>query len=423
MIIEVPYGHTTQSAAISDDFTVELIDPPQVNATGVASQLIQQALANLLGGVSWETFRGVESVAIAINDKTRPVPHHLLLPPLLERLAALDIQDSNISFYIATGTHAAMTAGEFAVVLPDNILSRYHVISHNVNDVDSLVDLGQTTLGTRIMSNAAYVNSALKIVVGNIEPHQFAGFSGGVKTAAIGLSGIETINHNHSLLLDPLSCLGGYATNPLRQDIEEIGKKIGIQVALNAVLNQEREIIHVLAGDPVAVMQSGIPLSRLVCQVALPEQYDLVIASPGGHPKDINLYQSQKGFAHAAMVTKRGGSIILVAACPEGTGSRHYEEWMKGKTSYREVIKSFCSSDFQIGPHKAYQIARDASKVQFYFCSEMDSDLAQRLLLNPTINLQTAVNLALQGANSDIRIGVMKHASSTIPLAQAFEKI
>jgi lactate racemase len=107
----------------------------------------------------------------------------------------------------------------------------------------------------------------LKIVVGNIEPHQFAGFSGGVKSAAIGLSGMETITHNHALMTHPDAQLGAYETNPPRQDIEEIGQRIGIHFAVNAILNQSKKIVHVLAGEPRAVMQAGIPLSRQVCQV------------------------------------------------------------------------------------------------------------------------------------------------------------
>jgi nickel-dependent lactate racemase len=288
-----------------------------------------------------------------------------------------------------------MPADEFPAILPSEILNRYRVVSHDSGNSDKLKYLGETLYGTQVWSNKAFAESDFKIVVGNIEPHQFAGFSGGVKTAAIGLSGLETINHNHALLTHSRSQLGKYGTNPVRQEIEDIGEKICIQLALNAILNQDKEIVHVLAGDPVAVMQSGIGLSQQVCQVCLPEYYDLVIASPGGHPKDINLYQAQKGIAHAALVTKPGGRIVLVAACPEGTGSQHYEDWMIGKLTYQEIIERFNDEDFRIGPHKAYQIARDASRVHLMFCSEMSEDFSKSLLLNPVKDLQSAVDLAL----------------------------
>jgi len=255
----------------------------------------------------------------------------------------------------------------------------------------------------------------LKIVVGNIEPHQFAGFSGGVKSAAIGLSALETINRNHSLMTHPDSLLGTYETNPARLDIEEIGQKIGVHLALNAILNQDKQIVHALAGDPCKVVQKGVPLSRRVCQVAVALKYPLVISSPGGHPKDINVYQAQKGLAHAVRITQPGGAVILTAACPEGAGSLHYETWMQGKHSYAEVLQSFQAEGFQIGPHKAYQIARDASRVRLLFCSEMDERRSHALLLNPVHDLQTALEMALADLPSGERIGILPHASSTIP--------
>ena len=252
-------------------------------------------------------------------------------------------------------------------------------------------------------------------MVGNIEPHQFAGFSGGVKTAAIGLAGLKTININHALMTHPDSQIGEYETNPARQDIEEIGKKIVIHVALNSILNQSREIVRVLAGDPVAVMQAGIPLSRQLCQVGVKSKYSLMISSPGGHPKDINLYQAQKGLSHAALIMRPGGTVILIAACPEGTGSPYYEEWMHGKQSSVDVLQTFKAEGFRIGPHKAYQIARDASRLRLMFCSGMEEAFARALLLNPVQNLQTAVNLALADMQPGDCVGILPHASSTIP--------
>jgi nickel-dependent lactate racemase len=162
-------------------------------------------------------------------------------------------------------------------------------------------------------------------------------------------------------------------------------------------------------------MQVGVGLSRNVCQVAIRRNYGLVITSPGGHPKDINVYQSQKGLAHAALVTRPGGTIILTAACPDGTGSAHYETWMRDKNSYTDVLKCFSVEGFRIGPHKAYQIARDASQVRLLFCSEMNSEVASSLLLNPVQDLQTAIDMSLADMQPGEHIGILPHASSTIP--------
>ena len=200
--------------------------------------------------------------------------------------------------------------------------------------------------------------------MGNVEPHQFQGFSGGVKSAAIGLAGRETINHNHARMIDPRAQLGHYADNPARQDVEEIGAMIGVHLALNAVLNGQKQIVHAVAGEPRAVMEAAIPLSRQVSQAPVAAPFDLVIASAGGHPKDLNLYQAQKALAHAALVTRDGGTVIVVAACPEGTGSRSYEAWMQGVGSHEEVFARFEREPFRVGPHKAFLMSRDAARVR-----------------------------------------------------------
>jgi nickel-dependent lactate racemase len=419
MKISVPYGHSSIPLTLPDDVQVDIIDPPAVSPAREPVQVVRVALDHPLGGVSLSKFASAKSVGIAVSDKTRPVPHQHLLPPLLEQLESLGIPSQAITLYIAGGTHPPMTPDEFPSILPDSIIERYAVISHDAAATDNLVYLGDTSRGTPVWANKAYAQADLKIVVGNIEPHQFAGFSGGVKSAAIGLAGTETITYNHALMTHPNAQLGAYETNPARQDVEEIGQKLGIQLACNAILNQSKQIVHVLSGDPRTVMQAGIPLSRQICQVEVPSIYNLMISSPGGHPKDINLYQAQKGLAHAALVTKPGGTIILAAACPEGTGSPHYEEWMPGKKSYEDVFQSFSAEGFQIGPHKAYQIARDASKVRFMFYSEMDVDFSKALLLNPITDLQAALDTALAELGPGEHVGFLPHASSTIPYVKA----
>ncbi len=415
MDIRIPYGLSSLTIDLPDDIGVDIIEPSNVTAAGNPQKVVQSALDNLLGDVNWPAFSGSKSVAIAINDKTRQVPHHQLLPPLLARLTSMGISDQSVTLYVGVGTHPPMIPAEFPSILPAEILERYTVVSHNAENDDGLIYLGETTRGTPIWSNRSYVQSDFKIVIGNIEPHQFVGFSGGVKTAAIGLSGLETINRNHTLMTHPDSQLGKYHTNPARQDVEEIGKKIGVHLALNAILNQNKQIVEALAGDPVAVMLAGLPLSRQLCQVVVAQSYRLMISSPGGHPKDINVYQTQKGLAHAARVTLPGGTMILTAACPEGSGSVHYEEWALGKRSFAEVIKQFQAEGFRIGPHKAFQIARDASQIHLMLYSGLDENLARALLFNPVNDLQTAVDTALADLKPGERVGVMPHAASTIP--------
>lgn len=411
----IPYGKTQIKIHLPDHLRVDQIAPLEVPGAADPEQVVNQALNTPYGSQRLEDFKGAHSAAIAVSDKTRPVPHHHLLPPLLERLEKLGLSPDSIHLLIATGTHLPMPPEEFEMVLPKSILERYPVASHNAQDEQNLVYLGKTSYETPIWMNRIYMDADLRIVSGNIEPHQFQGFSGGVKSAAIGLAGSKTINHNHALMTHPMAQLGEYERNPTRQDVEEIGRKVGIHFALNAILNHRKEIVRALAGDPRAVMEHGIPLAREICQVAVAQPYDLMIVSAGGHPKDINLYQAQKALYHANQIMRPGGTVILAAACPEGTGSRSYESWVIGMKSQAEVFERFEREGFRVGPHKAFQLARDTSKIRLLFLTEMDSDFTRSLLLEPIHDLQTAVDQVLKDLPENARIGLMPRASSTIP--------
>jgi len=419
MQIQIPYGRSTLTASLADDLQVDFLDPAESSAAPDPLGVVSLALDSPLGEIQLSSFGGAKSIAIAVNDKTRPVPHQYLLPPLLERLEAAGIAPDAVHFIVAVGLHGPMAVEEFSSILPEAVLKRYRVISHNARDASQLVYLGETSHRTPVWVNKHFMQAEVRIVIGNIEPHQYVGFSGGVKTAAIGLGGADTIQRNHSMLTLPGSRLGEYETNPARQDVEEIGLKIGVHFAVNAILNQQKQIVQVLAGNPQAVMRAGIPLSRQVCQLAVPEPYDLLIVSPGGHPKDINLYQAQKGLAHAALVMRPGGTMILAAACPEGIGSQGYETWMQGMTSNEQVLERFSREAFQVGPHKAYLIARDTANIHLVFISDLDPGKARSMLLAPGENLQKAVDLALAGLPKGSRIGILSHAASTIPYLQS----
>ena len=411
----LPYGRGELTCLLPGHLRIEVLEPAPVRAMADPTGAVEAALDAPAGGFDWERWRGVGSAAIAINDKTRPVPHQQLLPPLLRRLEWLGLAPEAIQLIIASGAHPPMSPGEFAEIIPAEVLARYPVRCHDAGDRSNLIHLGATSRGTPVWVNRRFLGADLRLVVGNIEPHQFQGFSGGAKSAAIGLAGRETIDHNHALMSDARARLGRYADNPARQDVEEIGRAIGVHLALNAVLNGRKQIAHVLAGEPGVVLEWGIPLSRAVCQVTVDAPFDLVIASPGGHPKDINLYQSQKALAHASQVTRDGGTVILVAACPEGAGSRRYEDWMAGVHSHQQVLERFAREPFRVGPHKAFLLSRDAARMRTVLVSEMAPELVRRLLLTPATNLDMALERVLPGLPARARVGIMPWASSTIP--------
>ncbi len=415
MKFTLPYGKKSLELEIPAAYPVDVVAPSDVAANPTPLDAVKQAIANPLG-TNLQDFAHAKSVGIAINDKTRPVPHSLLLPPLLQELERIGIPANAICFFIATGTHTPMQPFEFPRILPQDIIDHYTVISHNCDDLGNLIELGVTQYGTKALVNKLYYQSDLRIVVGDIEPHHFAGFSGGVKSAAIGLSGRETINHNHAMLVEKKAFIGEYEQNPLRQDIEQIGKMIGVHFAVNAVLNGSKQIVKAFAGNPLEVMKAGIPEARKICQTYVDHRYDLVIASVGGHPKDINFYQSQKALTHSALLVKDGGTVILVAACPEGNGSPSYENFMQDIHTFPEVFEKFKREGFRVGPHKAFQVAREGVRIHIVLVSDMDTRAVTSLLLEPSNNLQEAFSKIQAELSPQARIAVMPRAINTIPI-------
>lgn len=413
--IQLPYGQGYLELDLCTAAQVERLLPSHVQGVANPRAVVASALANPVGNRSLRNYQGACTAAIAINDKTRPVPHNVILPPLLQALETLGLPPEAITLIIATGTHVPTPPEAFSAIVPSEVLDRYPVISHD-SDAGDLVPLGTTNRGTPITINRIFADADLRIVVGNVEPHHFAGYSGGVKSAAIGLAGRVTITANHSLLLDSRAALAAYEENPLRQDIEEIGRAADIHFALNVVMNDHKEIVQAFAGDPRAVMAAAIPAVRHIYEVEVAAPFDVTITCPGGYPKDINLYQAHKAVSCANRVTREGGVIILVAACENGIGSRGYAEFMaRDFPSHEAVMAQFVQEPFRIGPHKAYIFARDAARVdRIWVVSEIAPDAISGLLLTPG-TLEEAVQGAIAPLSDTARVGIMPYANATIP--------
>ena len=370
----LPYGKGQIEIKVENRFHIDEIHPADTNPTKDAESVILRCLENPLSKQKLNDFIGADSIGIAVNDKTRPIPKPNPLPLLLDHLDTLGFSRNSIKLFIGTGTHTPMSPHDYGMILPQTIINDYRIISHDC-DTSEIIDLGKTSYGTPIKVNQEFYSCQLKITIGNIEPHHFMGFSGGVKTAAIGLASRETITHNHAMLIDDQARSGTYDRNPLRRDIEEIGKKLNIHFTLGSILEEDKSILGLFFGHPKAVMEAAIPKIRSIFGVEIAEPYDLVIASPGGYPKDINLYQAEKGLTHAALITREGGNVILLAECSEGSGSQTFEDYMTNSESFQSIINDFSNGFFKIGPHKAFQIAREAKRVKLTLVSDLPSEV------------------------------------------------
>ncbi len=416
-MIILPYGNRSIEIDLENEY-YEIIKPKIIRPATDQNLIVENALSN--GLIYPPTFDSPKNrkIAIGINDQSRPIPNHILLPNLLKHLVRLGFDTKNIRFFIATGTHAPLKSDEFPLILGSEILSNYQIASHDCDDQQNLLHLGMTSAGTPVLINRQFMSSDIKILIGNIESHHFMGFSGGVKTAAIGLAGRETITANHSMLSHPNAVMGLYSTNPMRMDVEEIGKMIGIDFALNVVINDEKEIISAYCGDPVEVMLKGIEFIRNNVQIDLNKSaaaFDLVIASPGGYPKDINFYQAQKAITHARLFAKPGGAIILAAECRDGMGSNKFEQFLGSKNSLPEIIQTFEGMQFEIGPHKAYQLAKQAINHKIILVSDINDELVLRMHLIPAKSIEQAYELSKYCLPENPRIAVLPYATHTMP--------
>ena len=418
--IQLKYGRSIVSFTLPDEQPVHWIYPTSVTPAPDPNLLVRQSLLHPSGEISEHKLTSDTRVAIAINDKTRPVPHPVILPPLLEWLHSHGIPHENITFFIASGTHVPMEPGEFSQILPEAIAEKYSVIAHDCQDKTNLSFLGQTSGNqTPVWVNTSFYQSGYRIVVGNIEPHHFMGFSGGVKTASIGLTGLETIQKNHALMTAAGCETAKVIDNPMCKDVEEIGQMIGIDLAVNAVLNEKREIVRVFSGEPACVFAEGITISREVCQTSVSTSFSTVIASAGGYPKDINFYQAQKAMTNAAMVVRDNGVLILAAECIEGAGSKGFTDFMNNTASPAEVLVKFAASPFAIGMHKAFLTCRILVRIKVILVSTLDPVLVRSWHMLPAPTLQDAVSQAFEDfPQGEKPFAVMPYAVNTVPLVQ-----
>jgi len=379
----LPYNHSQLTVYLPESYQVDFLLPEPLDVPMDTNALFINAFAEPVGRVQPLQADPNLRVGIAINDKTRPVSNPHPVTYLLSYLDSLGFIPEQIALFLGSGTHKPMTAEELNLILDQETIEKYTIFAHDC-DISPMAQLGTTSYGTPISVNKDYYGCDLKFAVGNIEPHHFMGFSGGVKTAAIGLASRKTVNVNHAMLTNDLTRSGLYSVNPMRQDIEEIGRKMGIQYALGTILNEDKQVLRAFFGEPKAVMQTAIPSVRQMFTMPVQEPYDLVIASPGGYPKDINLYQAQKGLTHAARITRDNGIVLLLAGCEEGSGSPSYETYITQITSHQEVIDQFHNGFFKVGPHKAYQIAKDALRVMVILISEIRPETVREWKLTPS---------------------------------------
>jgi len=410
--INLKYGPGSLQFTIPKTNFIGSLQPKAAEKVSDPVHEVRRALQNPLGCDRLaDLVTQSDQVIILASDITRPALSHILIPPLLDELNNAGVTDENIGIIFGLGTHRKQTEEEMIGLVGETVFKRLVCIDH---DIDDCREIGITSRGTVVAINRRVLDADFVIATGNLELHYFAGYSGGAKALAPGVCSRETIRANHQYSRQKESVSGRIVGNPVREDIEEIGNIVGIDFIVNAVLNSNREIVRVFAGHVEAAHRSGAAcINDIYCR-QFNELADIVIVSPGGYPKDIDLYQTHKAVENASQAVKQGGIIIVAAQCRQGIGNDKFAAGLTDGSSLEELMAEL-QEHFILGRHKAVRLARIQKKNAIYLVSDLPVEISGKMFLRTFKSIPTALKQAFDVQGNASRVLVMPFGTSTLP--------
>jgi len=362
-----------------------------------------------------EAARGKKRVAVITSDITRPVPTAKVMPAILDELGAAGVGDGSVTLYFALGSHRRHTEEERARLAGGEAFARIKC----VDAVGPYRRLGTTAAGTPVEVCEPVADADMRICIGNIEYHYFAGYSGGAKALIPGCASRDTIQANHRMMAMEGARAGNLDRNPVRDDLEEAARFAPIDFILNLVLDEGKRIVHASAGHYVDAHREGCAFIDSMYKAPIPRKADIVVTSPGGYPKDINMYQAQKALDNAKEAVKDGGTIILAAACGEGMGEATFERWLAEADGPDSLIER-AQSRFELGGHKAAAIAMVVKKAEVTLVSELDGAATESMYMRKAGSVGEALGRAFDRHGPGAEVIIMPYGASTLPyVAQA----
>lgn len=364
-----------------------------------------------------ESVQSTDKVAIVISDMTRPTPNHKLIPWILEELPHVPYE--NFIIINGTGTHRDQTPEELTAMLGQWVVDHVTVINHHCHNKDELINLGRSRFGCDIWLNKAYVEADFRIVTGFIEPHFFAGFSGGPKGIMPAIAGIETILtfHNARMIGNPLSTWGNMMNNPLQEMAREVNECCKPDFMFNVTLNKQKEVTNIFAGELFAAHDAGCQFVKAHAMVEVDRRFDVVLTSNSGYPLDQNLYQTVKGMSAAQKIVKQGGSIICTAECADGIPSHgHYAEILQMKRTPQELLQLIHDESFQ--KFDQWQVQKQATIqtwADVYVYSSLSDEDVKRAMLHPTHHIEATLAELQLKYGPDMSVAVLPLGPLTIP--------
>ncbi len=423
MEIALPYGRQELALRTEGLGEVRVVNPNPRPPLPDAQEAVRRALEEPIASPPLRSLlTSRDRVAIVVSDVTRLwVGTHLMLPPILEEVAAAGIPEERVSIVVALGDHRRQTPEEHALICGAEVVKRYRVEDHDCFSPD-LVDYGTSSFGTPLAINRTVATADKLILTGGVSYHILAGFGGGRKSVLPGVAGYEGIQKNHSLALEdpgpdgvnPRVGPGLLEGNPVSEDMLEAARKVGTTFIVNAVVDDAKNYLFVAAGELDAAHRAACRVFDEVFGVAVEGEADLVLASCGGYPKDTQLYQAIKALDNAARAVRPGGVIVLVAACSEGVGSQPFFEFFRHRTL--AAMSAALREHFLMPGFVAFRTASICQRAHVILVSSLAKEVVRETGMLPAADLGEALEMAraiLGGAPA--LTYVLPHGGATFP--------
>jgi lactate racemase len=426
MDIQLAYGKTGLALHTDPAWDVRVVEPRFVPAPADPLAALRRALEAPIGiAPLTEQVRPGERVGIIVNDITRATPSPLIVEAILAELPGVPPED--ILLFNALGTHRPNTEGELRGMLGEAIVNRLQVVQNHAFDKFTQVCVGKTSSGNEIWLNRELMDCDLKILTGFIEPHFFAGFSGGGKALMPGMAGQSSVLRNHCAanIADPRATYGQTQGNPIYEEVIEAARLAGRTFVVNVTLNREKAITGVFAGDLEAAHAEGCAFARRTAMVEVPERFDIVVTSNSGYPLDLNLYQAVKGMSAAALVVKEGGAILIAAECWDGIPEHGlYGQLLREGGSPQGVLERILGSpELRQDQWQAQVQAQIQLKAKVYVHSRgLSPEQIRGALLEPAPDLDETLARLVNEAGPSARICVLPEGPVTIPYIRSYSQ-
>lgn len=424
--LSVPYGRSAIEFSLpaSMPATIAVSRPVEPVADAVAA--IEAALREPVGSPPLHAMaRAGARVCIVFTDITRASPDHLLVPALLRELEGAGVRDPDITLLCGTGMHRPLTPAERIAKLGEGIVRRYHVIDNQPLDPGQTVDLGRTRRGVPVSVHRQVVEAELVLATGIVEPHQYAGYSGGRKTLAVGAAGEPLIAYTHgpAFLDHPGTRLGSVEGNPFHEAITEAARLAGLCFILNVVLDEQHRILRVAAGEPEAAFRHLVAFARTVFEVPIPHAFDIAIGGVG-YPKDSNLYQATRApsylFFAPTPTVRPGGYLIIPARCEEGAGTGVGEERflaaMRDAPDLQFILEDARRNGYPPGQQRAFVMAKLLEQAHVIIVGSECPHLVTACKMIPASTMDEALGVARAGLGRNAPVLIVPHALQTLPV-------